>query len=310
MFSFSDTPGEANDDAVTKKQKVLERLQKRRVNVPSQQTSLTTKPDPDAQAAELLSRAASVLESSDKAKAQELAQELLEFINDNPKSRLLPTLRGKREELNRVGIKTAFKFGAAKKASTSEQAKARETSKSEEVTQQPSSGAEYASPNMLPKALRICDQTGQRMRVVPSDASNTVIVERVTGCTLTFPFESTSVQLTDIRDSTLIFLPVHSSFLLRNCHNTTLVASAQQIRIHDANDLTLYTSVRGSVIIENCRNVRVGPYRVESSSESNASQSLLQSTLPPISDFDAPTGISPNWTSIPESQWQTFSLDV
>lgn len=148
------------------------------------------------------------------------------------------------------------------------------------------------------------------MRVVPSDASNTVIVERVTGCTLTFPFEPNSVQLTDIRDSTLIFLPVQSSFLLRNCHNTTLVASAQQIRIHDTTDLTLYTSVRGSVIIENCRNVRVGPYRVQSSNEPTASHSLFNSELPPISDFDAPTGNSPNWTVIPESQWQTFSLDV
>lgn len=80
----------------------------------------------------------------------------------------------------------------------------------------------------------------------------------------------------------------------------TLVVSAQQVRIHDCVGLKLF--VRGAVILEQCREVEVGPYRVEG--EADGDESWRQ-----VKDFDfLGQGQSPNWRPLDQSEWRSFSL--
>uniref|UniRef100_A0A914BZE3 C-CAP/cofactor C-like domain-containing protein n=1 Tax=Acrobeloides nanus TaxID=290746 RepID=A0A914BZE3_9BILA len=151
-------------------------------------------------------------------------------------------------------------------------------------------------------------------RLIQSEEDASVIINAVTDCTLKFKLCAESVSLENVRNSTIVFLPVKSSILIRNCENLNLVVAAQQIRIHDSSNLKLYVHVRGAIIIENCSDVKVAPYHINDCT----SQTVLPNDIENptfwanVQDFNwlAFHEQSPNWKKMDETEWKTFDLNI
>jgi len=190
-------------------------------------------------------------------------------------------------------------------------------------------------------------QKGVDERVESPDGS-TVAVERVEESKLSFPFSAKAVILEGITDSTLLLLPTETSVLVQKCSRMKLVAAAQQIRIHDSRDLTLYVHFGSAVIIgdysclqitaltfigsEGCTGIKLAPYLLSTSQEHLAKDPLGRyftadarsrcatgmlmclcfvrspTTTTLVMDFDCVTGKSPNWSLLGEGEFEEFTL--
>lgn len=129
-----------------------------------------------------------------------------------------------------------------------------------------------------------------------------------------FPFVTNVITLENITDSTLVFLPTKMSILLHNCQNMCLVASAQQIRLHDSKNLKLYLSEFSAVIIENCQEIGLAPYKISEdltefiTSDFPGFKSFNTDSLALVQDFECVVGKSPNWYPIERNEWRSFSV--
>lgn len=141
------------------------------------------------------------------------------------------------------------------------------------------------------------------------DDGSTLLIKNAEGCRLSFPCSPKTVYLEGVRDSTLVFFPVRTSILMRNCERMSLVAAAQQVRIHDSTALRLYIHVDTAVIIEGCSGVEVAPYRLAEAGSLDAkysrnSEEALKCAK--IQDFDCVVGESPNWKVMDQALWKEF----
>uniref|UniRef100_A0A915ANT5 C-CAP/cofactor C-like domain-containing protein n=1 Tax=Parascaris univalens TaxID=6257 RepID=A0A915ANT5_PARUN len=133
-----------------------------------------------------------------------------------------------------------------------------------------------------------------------------VLLSSLRKCRISIPFSASAVHLKDVHDTVLVFAPVSSSILIRECSNVTMVAAAQQIRIHSSHELKLHVAVRAAVIIEDCDGIQVAPYRVR-----DVAVDWENDNWRKVNDFNwLSTEQSPHWRVIDESLWQTYDITM
>uniref|UniRef100_F1L457 Tubulin-specific chaperone C n=1 Tax=Ascaris suum TaxID=6253 RepID=F1L457_ASCSU len=131
-----------------------------------------------------------------------------------------------------------------------------------------------------------------------------VLLNGLRKCRVSIPFNASAIHLKDVHDTILVFAPVSSSILIRECSNVTLVAAAQQIRIHSSHELKLHVAVRAAVIIEDCDGIQMAPYRVR-----DVALDWENDNWRKVNDFNwLSAEQSPHWRVIDESLWQTYDI--
>jgi hypothetical protein len=95
-----------------------------------------------------------------------------------------------------------------------------------------------------------------------------VLLNSISNCLVHIPLRlPTSVSLTpfatltihSLRQSLVICLPVAGAAHITSAHDSVLVLSARQIRLHGCTNCTLYLRCSGRPIIEDCTQMRFAP---------------------------------------------------
>ncbi|KAL6751218.1 tubulin binding cofactor C-domain-containing protein [Haematococcus lacustris] len=116
-----------------------------------------------------------------------------------------------------------------------------------------------------------------------------------------------SLRLLGLRDCVLVTGPVTGPAFLDSIQGCTLTLAAHQVRIHNAQDSTLYLRVRSRPIIEHSSGLRFAPYNMHHA----AYQVLLQQhklheetgLWSAVDDFGWLKAMqSPNWCQLPDEQ--------
>lgn len=79
--------------------------------------------------------------------------------------------------------------------------------------------------------------------VVKGDDGEEVMINNVTSSVVRVPFKASTVHMKSVKHTTLIFAPVKTSVLIRDCENLTVVVAAQQVRIHSSHQIRFYIEV-------------------------------------------------------------------
>ncbi|KAI1721357.1 tubulin binding cofactor C domain-containing protein [Ditylenchus destructor] len=142
----------------------------------------------------------------------------------------------------------------------------------------------------------------------------TLLVDNIHNSIICFQFVTKTVHIQNVHNSTLIFLPTTTSILLRNCGKVRLVVAAQQLRAHDSEKLQFYVHYNTAVVIEGCKEIAIGPYRLKdiknySTTMEQYFDDKTRNECAEIQDFECLAGQSPNWSVMDKSKWQEFSLD-
>lgn len=75
------------------------------------------------------------------------------------------------------------------------------------------------------------------------DDGEEVIISDVSSAVVRIPFKASTVHIKSVKNTTLIFAPIKTSLLIRDCENLTVVVAAQQVRIHDSHHIRFYVEV-------------------------------------------------------------------
>ncbi|CAI4227969.1 unnamed protein product [Auanema sp. JU1783] len=149
--------------------------------------------------------------------------------------------------------------------------------------------------------IDISNMTGKTSSI-KGDNGSSLDLKNLRDCTLKFLFKPSAVHMHNIENCTLIFLPIDTSILMYNVTNCTVHACAQQIRVHDSIHINFHIGVVGAIIFEECKDMRLAPYRVLQNGQQVLPPSGDQWKRP--SDFDwLAEGQSPNWRILPEADW-------
>ncbi|KAB7500228.1 Tubulin-specific chaperone C [Armadillidium nasatum] len=132
----------------------------------------------------------------------------------------------------------------------------------------------------------------------------------LTSCKVIALGNLSSMQVSNLKDCTVVVGPNSRSAFIKDCSNCVFVLACQQVRIHNTQDTKFYLHVTGSAIIENCENVSFGPYTLDyDEKEKHFEESGLSKDVNKwrnIEDFRwlNENEKSPNFTLIDEEDWE------
>lgn len=229
----------------------------------------------------------------------EQIESALSLLAPGFESRRLRDLHGKlRAQLQQQRNQTSsFSFSSKKPAV------APVTAPSVETANVPSKGVK-SSIARSKESRTVSDMVNEVFEVQGSDGEDVAIMN-ISDSKGAIKFNASTVHLKQVNSSVLVLAPVQSSILIRDCSGLTLVAAAQQIRIHNSRDLRLHIAVRGAVIVEDCDQVQVAPYRV-----GGISLEWDNDNWKEVKDFNWLAGEkqSPHWSIMGEDNWEQFDL--
>ncbi|VDN03494.1 unnamed protein product [Thelazia callipaeda] len=302
---------------IKKRQRVLARLEARH----SQQTvgvkKLSTSTDFD----DLLTKVSQLISSSDSSIKPEFLHELetaLTIMPPGHQSRrmkeALNVLRSRMQE--QVGLashQSVFSFAAESNAT--ELPKSQTTVAESNALELPQSKTPIAGSISLgtnqtvvrlqtQSAVQMIDKHDEEITLVGND-NDEVVISNVVKCIVRVPFRASAVHMKSVKHTTLVFAPVRTSFLIRNCEDLTMAVAAQQVRIHDSHEIRLYIEVRAALIIEDCDGIQIAPYNVVGFQSRVENDSWCN-----VYDFSwlSTEEHSPNWKMMTENLDKCFNL--
>lgn len=286
-----------------KRQRMLARLDARHTGDATGMKTSSSETEFD----KLLAKATCIMNSSELNIEPEFLQELeiaLTLIPLGRQSRrlkeVLNVLRSQMQK--QIGLthqQAAFSFSTKK-----ENATASEVQKAAVAKCNPLDSTQTTTKLLVQKAITITDEHGKEL-VIKGDDGEDVTINDVTNSMVRVPFKASAVHIKSVKDSTLIFAPVKTSLLIRNCENLTVVVAAQQIRTHDSHQIRFYIEVRGALIIEDCDGIEVAPYNVVGFQQDTQNNNWRN-----VQDFSwlSSEEHSPNWKIMEENSAKYFNL--
>lgn len=297
---------ELDDSVSERRQRMLARLEARHVQQRSGTKAVVTE---GADFEKLQIEATKLVNSLDARIDASFLRELenaLTLMKPGRQSRLLrETLNMLRNRLQeQIGLgsqRTSFSFTAKEDANDSPQSTDQKTAA---TAFDPLGPSQTSVKPRKGKSIALTDKHNEEL-VVDGHDDEELTVNDVTGCVIRVPFRASTVHIKLVSDSTLIFAPVKTSLLIRNCENSTIVVAAQQIRIHDSHEMRLYTEVRGALIIEGCNGIEVAPYNVAGIHRDPQNCSWRN-----VQDFNwlSTEEQSPNWKIMTHDSTKCFTL--
>ncbi|KAL4003716.1 Tubulin binding cofactor C family protein [Acanthocheilonema viteae] len=294
---------ESADLVSEKRQRMLARLEARHTrDTVGMKTSSTDAADFD----KLLAKATRVMNSSELNIEPEFLQELetaLTLIQPGRQSRRLKealnVLRSQMQE--QIGLahqQSAFSFSTKKEGAAESKQKISISKYS------PLGPIQTKIKPLVQKAVTITAEHEKEL-IAKGEDGEEVMISDVTSSLIRVPFNASTIHIKSVKHSTLIFAPVKTSLLIRDCEDLTVVVAAQQVRIHNSHHIRFYIEVRGALIIEDCDGIEVAPYNVVGL-EHNPQNNNWRN----VQDFSwlSSKEHSPNWKIMKENSARCFSL--
>ncbi|EFO22075.1 hypothetical protein LOAG_06411 [Loa loa] len=295
---------ESTDLVSERRQRMLARLEARhtRDTVAMKKLSADT-----ADFDKLLAKATRVVNSSELNTEPELLHELETALTLIPPGRqslrlkqALNMLRSRMQEQIGLGHQqSVFSFSTRK-----ENAAESKVQKAAIVKCSPLGPTQAIAQSLMRKSITVTAEHGKEL-VVEGDDDEEVMIDNVTSSVIRVPFKASAVHMKSVKHSTLIFAPIKTSLLIRDCENLTVAVAAQQVRIHDSHQIRLYIEVRGALIIEDCDGIEVAPYNVI-----GFQQDVQNNKWCNVQDFSwlSSEEHSPNWKIMKENTTKCFTL--
>ncbi|CAG9540246.1 unnamed protein product [Cercopithifilaria johnstoni] len=304
MESEISTDGLKSADLVNEKRRhMLARLEARHARDTAGVKTSTDAADFD----KLLAKATRVINSSELNIEPEFLHELeiaLTLIPPGHQSRRLKealnVLRGKMQE--QIGLahkQSAFSFSTRKEGAVESKVQKAAIAKCN-----PLGPIQTTAKSLVRSAVTVTAEHGKEL-IVKGDDGEEVMINDVTNSVVRVPFKASTVHMKSVKHTTLIFAPVKTSLLIRDCENLTVVVAAQQVRIHDSHHIRFYVEVRGALVIEDCDGIEVAPYNVVGFERDPQNNNWRN-----IQDFSwlSSEEQSPNWKIMEENSSRCFTL--
>lgn len=101
----------------------------------------------------------------------------------------------------------------------------------------------YLNSNTVAKEIRIKSLQHNEELVLDGGDGEEVVINNVTNSVVRIPFKASAVHIKCVKHSKLIFAPIKTSVLMRDCENLTVVVAAQQLRVHNSHQILFYIEV-------------------------------------------------------------------
>uniref|UniRef100_A0A915PUY1 C-CAP/cofactor C-like domain-containing protein n=1 Tax=Setaria digitata TaxID=48799 RepID=A0A915PUY1_9BILA len=294
---------ESTDLVNERRQRMLARLEARHTQHTAQ-TKISSTDGADFD--KLLAKAAHLINSSEENIEPEFLRELedaLTLIPPGHQSRRLKdalnVLRSKMQaQIGLTHQQTIFSFSAKKKIATGSGGRKAPISECNPLGSVP--------PSAKLRARKAITVTGEHEElIVKGEDGEEIVIDNVSNSLVRIPFKASAVHVKAVKHSTLIFAPIKTSLLMRDCKDLTVAVAAQQLRIHDSHQIRLYVEVCGALIIEDCDGIEVAPYNV-----TGLQQNPQNDNWRNVQDFSwlSTKECSPNWKVMEEGFTKGFSL--
>lgn len=254
----------------------------------------------------LLAKATRVINSAELNAEPELLQELEAALPVIPPGRqyhrlkhVLNVLRNQMQE--QIGLTQHHSKFSFSNKNYGVNSKVQETTTAES---QPLASTPITAERLIKKAVTVMSAHNEEL-VLDGDDGEEVAINNVTDSVVRIPFKASAVHIKCVKHSKLIFAPVKTSVLIRDCENLTVVVAAQQLRIHNSHQMLFYIEVKGAVMIEDCDGIEVAPYNVVGIQRDTQNMNWRN-----VQDFSwlSLEEQSPNWKIMEENAEQWFSL--
>ncbi|OAF69175.1 hypothetical protein A3Q56_03071 [Intoshia linei] len=153
-------------------------------------------------------------------------------------------------------------------------------------------------------ALRIENSNGVDDMMTLPGISKSAILTNITNCNFDLLGNASAITLNKIYDSRINIGVIKHSIQINDINNCVINMAGQQIRVNNAHESTFRLYISGSCILENCRDIKIGPfehfYEDVSRDFDSANFNIDSNNWMNIHDFDFPrTDIpSPNWSRL------------
>ena len=127
-----------------------------------------------------------------------------------------------------------------------------------------------------------------------SSITDPVTLQSIANSIIVIPDVVSSLYLRNLDHCTIVAAPVSSSVLIQNCNHCTFIIGGQQARLHSLKECEIYLLVKGKPILEECSEISVAPYSLETNSHLSK-ESLLQLPKP-----ESPENC---WNKINDIEW-------
>jgi len=136
---------------------------------------------------------------------------------------------------------------------------------------------------------------------------NDVLVKDSTDSVIVLEGSPSTLRLLNLKNCKLLCGPVHTSVFVDSVHDSVLFLCCQQLRTHSSEKVDVYLRVASRAIIEDCKEIRFGPYAWEhEKSEELHLKANISHTLQrfdAVDDFNWLSSTqSPNWSIIPSDE--------
>jgi hypothetical protein len=141
---------------------------------------------------------------------------------------------------------------------------------------------------------------------------NDVLIKDSTDSTIVLVGSPSTLRLVNLKNCKLLCGPVHTSVFVDSVRDSVLFLCCQQLRTHSSEKVDIYLRVASRAIIEDCKDIRFGPYswEHEKSEELHAKTNISHDLqrFDAVDDFNWLSSThSPNWSLIPEEEpYPTF----
>ncbi|XP_050537573.1 tubulin-specific chaperone C [Daktulosphaira vitifoliae] len=144
--------------------------------------------------------------------------------------------------------------------------------------------------------------------------SKDIVLENLNNCNVLIYGSPSTIHITSL-DNCKIFACAITSIFIENCKKTIFTCASQQLRIHETSSCDFYIYVVSSAIIENSKNLRFGPLKINNPIIENIFKvikfDINNNNWKIINDFDWLSSYepSPNWKEIPEYEYNQPNLE-
>jgi len=196
---------------------------------------------------------------------------------------------------NRLQPKKKFGFKGARQKKVVEK-------ENLDVTDKSNAAPAKAKP-VFDTGVSLRNKTGEELEILENVTNSAdVTLSDLENCKVVIYGSPSTLHMSNIKNCRIFGGPVSSSIFIENCCNSTLLLSAQQLRIHNTVETDFYIHVTSKAIIEDCSKLRFGMHPgLEWIPEKTWSTSTLQKSInhwSQVGDFNwlASDKPSPNWS--------------
>lgn len=111
------------------------------------------------------------------------------------------------------------------------------------------------------KDFMFTDRDGEELIKLPGQINgNSFACRKLVDCDVYLCDYNSTIYIDNCSNTRFFFGPTEASVFMRNCHNCTLTAAGEQIRVSDSTDIDVNVFSLTDLALENAKNIRLAPY--------------------------------------------------